>query len=1137
VQSAIPSGTPRPALSWLTALDPGTLTRQVGPGAVIRGAAYARNGAVTGLSVGGDGTVVLASVRGTRAAPYQVVVRALGDGKWSSDCSCPMGVDCKHVVAVLLTARDVALRGDRTTGTTSPGTTSPGTTGPGTASPGTGSTTPPTWERVLTDVFEPQDPAPDDPVPLALLVEVVEIAPSRWAGRPEAVPRARLRAARRGSNGAWIKTGASWRDLDMPGVGRPLHTRQRDALVELLRAARARQSVWQAQYGDPTVHLDELGPGGWRLLDDAVRAGVTLVSELGSRAGRPGARPVELAGGPADVTLDLRREVAADAVLAPVVHLPGQPDLPAHRVQLVGTPPHGLFVDDPARLLLAGFDRPLDAAVARLLSQRRPLTVPAADLPRFLARWYPLLRQRLPVGSGDASVDLPEIAPPGLGLAVRFGAAHRTSLRWSFRYPVDGRPVEVPINAASDLVARDTDAEEALLSGMDLLDMLDAVPALRVQVTDVVGPAHRLVPDVELTGIDTAVFVEQVLPGLRDRDDVHLTVEGDPADYAEAADAPLVSVSARESAEPGQTDWFDLGVSVSVAGQVVPLAGLLSALSRGESRMLLVSGTWFRLDRPELHALRAVVEEARALTDRPFGELRITPWQAGLWEELVSLGVVEHQSERWSRTVGALLDLDAVPTPPPPATLSAQLRPYQLQGYHWLSLLWDLRLGGVLADDMGLGKTVQTLAMVARAVEAGTLGGDAGPLLVVAPTSVVSTWVAQAARFCPSIRVAAVTETARRSGRALSGIAAAADVVVTSYALLRIDAEEYGAVRWSGLVLDEAQAVKNHQGKTYQVTRRIEAPFRLAVTGTPLENSLMDLWALLSLAAPGLFPSPGRFTETYRKPIENERSTEQLAVLRRRIRPLMLRRNKEQIATDLPPKVEQVLEVVLNPAHRRVYDRHLARERQRVLGLLDDMQRNRIAIFRSLTVLRQLSLDASLIDPDATHVRSSKIDALLDHLGEVVAEGHRVLVFSQFTRFLALVRDRLTAENIAHVYLDGRTRDRRSRIAAFTEGTAPVFLISLKAGGVGLTLTEADYVYVLDPWWNPATEAQAVDRAHRIGQDKTVMVYRLVAADTIEEKVGALQQHKRDLFARVVDGDGSFGNQLSADDIRGLFSA
>ncbi|WP_324273590.1 DEAD/DEAH box helicase [Blastococcus brunescens] len=505
-----------------------------------------------------------------------------------------------------------------------------------------------------------------------------------------------------------------------------------------------------------------------------------------------------------------------------------------------------------------------------------------------------------------------------------------------------------------------------------------------------------------------------------------------------------------------------------------------------------------------------------------------------MWDELVELGVVAEQSERWSRDVRELLDVDGAAPAPSPAGLAAQLRPYQLQGYQWLSVLWDAGLGGVLADDMGLGKTLQALALVCRAKAAGEL---TAPMLVVAPTSVVSNWAREAERFAPGLAVRVVTATGRKLGMPLAEMVDGADLVVTSYTLLRLGEEDYLALPWSGLVLDEAQFVKNHQAKTYAAARRLPARFKLAITGTPVENNLMDLWAMLSIVAPGLFPSPQRFTEHYRIPIEKAGDPEVLAALRRRIRPLMRRRTKEQVAAELPPKQEQVLEVVLNPRHRKIYDTHLQRERRKVLGLVDDLQQHRFTIFRSLTLLRQLALDASLVDDEYAGVRSSKADAFLEHLQEVVAEGHRALVFSSFTGFLGTVRAQLDAAGLPYAYLDGSTRDRQQRIEEFRDGRAPVFLISLKAGGFGLNLTEADYVYVLDPWWNPAAEAQAVDRAHRIGQDKTVMVYRLVAADTIEQKVVALQARKRDLFARVLDDDsGALSGQLTADDIRGLFT-
>jgi SNF2 family DNA or RNA helicase len=406
----------------------------------------------------------------------------------------------------------------------------------------------------------------------------------------------------------------------------------------------------------------------------------------------------------------------------------------------------------------------------------------------------------------------------------------------------------------------------------------------------------------------------------------------------------------------------------------------------------------------------------------------------------------------------------------------------------------------------------------------------------VTPTSVLANWTAEAERFAPDLKVVTVSDTLGRRGVSLSGVIDGADAVVTSYTLLRLDFEAYGAAEWAGLFLDEAQYVKNHQSKAYQCARRVATPFKVAITGTPMENNLMELWSLLSITAPGLFPNPERFKDYYAKPIEKGGNGELLAQLRRRIRPLIMRRTKEQVAADLPEKQEQVLEVELHPRHRKVYQTHLQRERQKVLGLLDDVNHNRFTILRSLTLLRQLSLHAGLVDEEHSDVPSAKIDSLIEQIEDVVGGGHRALVFSQFTRFLRMARSRLEAAGVECCYLDGTTTNRPAVISSFKEGTAPVFLISLKAGGFGLNLTEADYCFLLDPWWNPATEAQAVDRTHRIGQTRNVMVYRLIASGTIEEKVMALKVRKAELSASVLDDGATFGSALSAEDIKGLFA-
>jgi SNF2 family DNA or RNA helicase len=286
--------------------------------------------------------------------------------------------------------------------------------------------------------------------------------------------------------------------------------------------------------------------------------------------------------------------------------------------------------------------------------------------------------------------------------------------------------------------------------------------------------------------------------------------------------------------------------------------------------------------------------------------------------------------------------------------------------------------------------------------------------------------------------------------------------------------------------------------------------------------------------APGLFASSRKFTEDYVRPVTRGESPERLAKLRRRIRPLILRRTKDVVARDLPPKQEQELQIALNPAHQKLYDTFLQRERQKLYGLIEELDKNRFIIFRSLTLLRLLSLDASLVDKKYAGVRSSKLDALFERLDDVISEGHKALVFSQFTSFLKLVAARLDALGVPYCYLDGSTLRRSEVIDRFKSGVAPVFLISLKAGGFGLNLTEADYVFLLDPWWNPQTEAQAIDRTHRIGQTRNVMVYRLVATGTIEEKVMALKAQKAQLFTAVLDDDAMFSTALTADDIRGL---
>ncbi|HZI96230.1 MAG TPA: SNF2-related protein, partial [Actinomycetales bacterium] len=655
----------------------------------------------------------------------------------------------------------------------------------------------------------------------------------------------------------------------------------------MLRAIYAAQLSRRGGYYayDTPVHLDDLGPSLWRLLAQATDAGLELVSPKAS------AGPVVVADA-ATVCLDLRRaSPSSGATLDPLVTI-GTHTLEAAGVDLLGDPAHGLFVTDPGELasitgteeltpslLLAALDERPDEHVAGLLRAGQGLEIPAPDLPRFLQVYYPGLRRAVTVTSTDDSVDLPEVLPPRLALTVTFRPDNAVSLEWGYAYQVADGVACLPLDGAGDGaggdgvdgVARDLRAEQGLLDDLD-------------------APTRRLVrPALSLTGMDAVTFTQDVLPTLRDSDDVRLTVVGEPPEFRHAQTPPVVHLSTTDSDD---TDWYDLAVAVSIEGEEIPFDEMFVALAGAQTHMVLASGTYFSLARPELEQLRSLIEEARALADRESDGLRLSVYQAGLWEELAELGVVEQQSERWANAVQGLLGVSELVPPALPTGFDADLRPYQVDGYHWLAFLWQHGLGGILADDMGLGKTVQTLAMFCHAREAGE---TPEPFLVVAPTSVVGNWEREAARFAPGLKVRTVTETVGRRGTPLAEDVAGADLVVTSYALFRIDFDSYQGVAWAGLVLDEAQFVKNHQAKTYQCARRLQVPFKLAITGTPLENSLMDLWSLLSIVAPGLFPSPQRFTEFYRRPIERGTDPALLATLRRRIRPLMRRRTKEQV--------------------------------------------------------------------------------------------------------------------------------------------------------------------------------------------------------------------------------------------------
>ncbi|WP_114853795.1 DEAD/DEAH box helicase [Brachybacterium sp. YJGR34] len=1101
----------------LPRLLPSAISHHVGDRTSGRGLAAARAGRVTDLTWDQDSSTVSATVEdddGTRQHPQVVLAEYEEDavsrrfqspgpgGLWrprSSRCSCSAGESCLHAAASLYHLNDLGSRAVR-------------------------ENPPAEWRSVLRPLLSATTTTGADaaPRPLALRFDL-EAAASSASGaarhrRETATPAhveagaelwLGMRPLTRGRKGAWIKGDLSWRTFEYRLAGREYDAAQGEALTRIFAAA----SVERSYSSGAIDHLwlnSITSPLLWQTLEHARDAGVEFLAGAGMTA-------IDLVGG-GEAGLDLvAEESSGDLEVRPRVSIGGEPTARGRLLGGAGVLDVEITADGALGARIAPVGTSVPRSLRTLLHRREPLVVPAEDRRAFLEVAYPPLRALTTMTSLDGSVELPAARRATLHLTAAYASGDRLTLRWSWHYHDPDR--RLPLDQRQG-AHRDLAHEEAVIA--EVVARWELTPSDSAEL---------------LSGTDTAHVSEHVLDGLALMDHVEVEVTGTRHAYRELDGAPQVRISQHSS--PGKNDWFDLGFDITIEGRQIPFPSLFVALAQGRSKLLLPDRTYFSLENPAFDALRELIREGEALSEWEPEHQQLSRFQLDLWDDLQEIADEVVASESWESSVGALRSLDEVPLPALPRGLAADLRPYQREGYAWLAFLFAHGLGGILADDMGLGKTVQTLALVAQAREgARTADEDADPFLVVAPASVLPVWRREAERFTPDLDVRVLDRTAASRGADLASATRGADLVVTSYAVLRIDEEDFASRAFQGFVLDEAQFVKNRRSRTHRAAKGVQASFRLAITGTPMENSLDDLWAILDLVAPGLLGTAIGFRKRYTLPIETGDHPGRMELLRRRVRPFLLRRTKELVATELPEKHEEVLSVTLSPEHRAVYDSVLQRERKKVLGLIEtDLDRQRFIVFRSLTLLRMMALDPSLVDPEAyADVSSSKLEALFDRLEEVIGDGHRVLLFSQFTSYLDRVAGELESRGVRYAHLDGSTRDRDAAVSGFREGDAPVFLISLKAGGFGLTLTEADYVFLLDPWWNPAAENQAVDRAHRIGQDRTVMVYRMIAEDTIEEKVLALQQRKAELFDALTDGGEAFRSAVTAEDIRELLS-
>lgn len=775
-------------------------------------------------------------------------------------------------------------------------------------------------------------------------------------------------------------------------------------------------------------------------------------------------------------------------------------------------------IQEPAFLLTGGFVFWRNGTVAALndfgsfawistIRKQGLIAVPSTDIDSFLERLVELPQlPRLDVPESLQYAEVQGVPQPRLQIAPRFMSAWRgrqgLEAKLTFRYG-DQTVAEsntargILIKNPRHLVLRDRAAEHAAMDTLRGLGLKKDAQG-ELQITSANMP--RIVRALSAMG---------------------WTVEAEGSLYRTAG-ASQVRLSSG-------IDWFELEGSIAFGDQVAHLPQLLAAARRGEDFVRLGDGTIGLLPEDWLERYAPVANLGTTAGDT----LRFKHSQAGLLDALLAVQPEVDVDEVFLQVRDRLNSFAGVAPVHEPSGFQGELRAYQREGLGWFGFLGEFGLGGCLADDMGLGKTVQVLALLeTRRQLRESVAGAFGPSLIVVPKSLVFNWLQEAERFTPKLRILDHTGIRAAPGAHFEEY----DVVLTTYGTLRKDAAHFNEITFDYAILDEAQAIKNAATASAKSARLLKADHRLALSGTPIENHLGELWSMFEFLNPGMLGGARAFSSALAGRNPDPAARQALA---KALKPFILRRTKEQVAKDLPAKTEQTQFCELPAPQRKQYDELRNHYRKDLLERVerDGLASSKMFVLEALLRLRQAACHPGLIDPARAAESSAKLDLLLPQLEEVVAEGHKAIVFSQFTKMLGILRPKLDEMGIPYEYLDGKTRDRQARVENFQNNPEiPLFLISLKAGGLGLNLTSAEYVFLLDPWWNPAVEAQAIDRAHRIGQTKPVFAYRIIAKDTVEEKVLELQATKRALADAIIGADNSLIRQIGREDLELLLS-
>jgi non-specific serine/threonine protein kinase len=753
-------------------------------------------------------------------------------------------------------------------------------------------------------------------------------------------------------------------------------------------------------------------------------------------------------------------------------------------------------------------------SAAALFADYPEVEIPAAEQDDFLDRYLAPLADAVPVGG--TAIQWAEVRAeplPRLYLGEQGG-----QLQASLRFAYDGH--ELPYD--KHLPAQST----RRLPGQRTLVRVLRRPEQEQAVFESLAsyglkrggePGSFLLR----AGVDPVDFLLQRVPRLLEAG-IEIVGEKDLTLARVNRNEPTISLSVSSG-----IDWFDVGAVVNFGELAVSLKDIRRAIKKKERYVKLADGSIGAIPDEWIERYRHLF----ALADDQGESLRLSQAHLTLIDQLLGEADRPQADAEFERRRQHLRAFQSIAARPLPAGFQGELRPYQKAGYDWLHFLHEYGFGGCLADDMGTGKSVTTLAFLQSLREGHAQSAD----LIVLPRSLIFNWQREAQRFTPGLKVNVYADQQRvRDIAEFDGY----DLVLTTYGVMRRDIEQLRRYRFHYLLLDESQAIKNPLAETSKAARLLNGEHRLCLTGTPVENSTAELWSQFAFLNPGLLGDIEYFRESFVAPIERRQDAGAAEFLRKLVYPFILRRTKEMVAPELPPRSERVLLSEMEPAQRKLYNRQRDYYRALLLKLIreDGMADARMKILEGLLRLRQICCHPRLADPE-TKAGSAKLEQLLETLDNVRAEGHKALVFSQFVQMLTLVREQLDVRSLPYAYLDGQTRDRQREVDRFqSDPDLPFFLISLKAGGVGLNLTAADFVIHIDPWWNPAVEQQASDRTHRIGQEKPVFVYKLVARDSVEEKILQLQEHKRALVDQLIAPEGGVFKALTRDDVEALFT-